>query len=428
MVSKMRNFKKESHPLSKEASNMYDVNKIRKDFPMLNDPKASDLIFLDNASTTFKPQCVLDAMNEYYTTYTANSHRGDYDTCFKADTKIAETRKLVAEFVNCDENEVVFTAGTTMSINLIAYGYAMKFLKAGDEIVIDEGEHASNSLPWFKVAEKTGAVIKFIPLNEKGAVTKENLVKTLSNRTKIVALAAVTNVLGCKIDVKEFAKEIHKVGAIFALDGAQSVPHMKTDFKDLDVDFLSFSGHKMLGPTGVGCLIGKYDLLDKMDSFLVGGGMNVTFSKDVTVEVLNPPVKFEAGTLNIAGIIGLGAAIKYINSIGIDNIEAYEHELKAYAIKRFSELDDIIVYNKDTDAGIVTFNRKGIFSQDEATLLNYRRIAVRSGQHCAKMLNGFIGCESTLRASFYLYTSKEDIDRLVDVLKEKGDILDAYFN
>ena len=407
---------------------MYDVYKIRKDFPMFTNPKATDLVFLDNASTTYKPQCVLDAMNEYYTTFNANSHRGDYDTCFKADLKIEESRKLIAKFVNCEENEVVFTAGTTMSVNLIAYGYAMKFLKAGDEIVIDEGEHASNSLPWFKVAEKTGAVIKFIPLNEKGAVTKENLVKTLSNRTKLVALAAVTNVLGCKIDVKEFAKEVHKVGALFALDGAQSVPHSKTDFKDLDIDFLSFSAHKMLGPTGVGCLIGKYELLDKMDCFLMGGGMNVTFSKDVTVEPLNPPTKFEAGTLNIAGIIGFGAAVKYIMDIGIEDIEAYEHELKAYAIKRFDELDDIVVYNHDTEAGIVTFNRKDVFSQDEGTLLNYKRIAVRSGQHCAKMLNKFLGVDSTLRASFYLYTTKEDIDRLVDVLKEKGDILDAYFN
>ena len=407
---------------------MFDVYKIRKDFPMLTSKDASDLTFLDNASTTFKPQCVIDAVTEYYTTYTANSHRGDYDTCFKADQKIAETRKLIADFINADENEVVFTSGTTMSINLIAYGYAMKYLKAGDEIIIDEAEHASNTLPWFKVAEKTGAVIKFIPLDEKGTISKENLVKTLSNRTKIVALAAVTNVLGNKIDVKEFAKEVHKVGALFMLDGAQSVPHMKTDFKDLDVDFLSFSGHKMLGPTGIGCLVGKYSLLEKMDSFLTGGGMNVTFTKDVSVEELNPPTKFEAGTLNIAGIIGLGAAVRYINSIGIDNIEAHEHALKAYAISRFKELDDIIVYNADTEAGIVTFNRKGIFSQDEATLLNYRKIAVRSGQHCAKMLNNFLGVESTLRASFYLYTTKEDIDYLIDVLKEKGDILDAYFN
>ena len=407
---------------------MYDVKSIRKDFPMFTNPHASDLTFLDNASTTFKPQCVIDAINLYYSTYTANSHRGDYDTCFKVDQKIDEVRKKVASFVNSDVNEVVFTSGTTMSINLIAYGYAMKYLKKGDEIVIDEAEHASNTLPWFKVAEKVGAVIKFIPLDEKGCITKENLVKTLSNNTKIVALAAVSNVLGNHIDIKEFSKEIHKVGALFALDGAQSVPHTKTNFKDLDVDFLSFSAHKMLGPTGVGCLVAKYDLLDKMDSFLTGGGMNVDFSKDVSVEVLNPPTKFEAGTLNIAGIIGFGAAIDYINTIGIDNIEAHEKELKKYAISKLEKLDDIIIYNRDSEAGIVAFNRKGIFSQDEATLLNYRKIAVRSGQHCAKMLNDYLGCEATLRASFYLYTSKEDIDKLVDVLAEKGDILDAYFN
>lgn len=428
MALSLKSSKKRFLNSLRRESNMFDVKKIRKDFPMFNNPSASSLTFLDNASTTFKPQSVIDEINLYYSTYTANSHRGDYDTCFKVDQKIDEVRNKVAKFVNCDVNEVVFTSGTTMSINLIAYGYAMKYLKDGDEIVIDEAEHASNTLPWFKVAEKTGAVIKFIPLNEKGRITKENLVKTLSNRTKIVALAAVTNVLGYKIDAKEFAKEIHKVGAIFALDGAQSVPHSKTDFKDLDVDFLSFSAHKMLGPTGVGCLVGKYELLDKMDSFLTGGGMNITFSKNVSVELLNPPTKFEAGTLNIAGIIGFGAAIDYLNAIGMANVEAHEKELRDYAHKRFKELDDIVIYNKDSDAGIVAFNRKGIFSQDEATLLNFRKIAVRSGQHCAKMLNDYLGCEATLRASFYIYTTKEDIDYLVDVLKEKGDILDAYFN
>lgn len=395
---------------------------------MLNNSKASDLTFLDNASTTFKPQQVIDAVTEYYTTYTANSHRGDYDTCFKVDQKIDEVRNKVAKFINCDPNEVVFTSGTTMSINTIAYGYALKYLKKGDEIIIDEAEHASNSLPWFKVAELTGATIKFIPLNEKGRITHENLVKTLTNHTKIVALAAVTNVLGYAIDLVEFTRVIHDHGAIFCVDGAQAVPHKHIDFKALNIDSLSFSGHKMLGPTGVGCLIGKYELLDKMDSFITGGGMNVTFSKDVSVELLNPPTKFEAGTLNIAGIIGLGAAIDYLNKIGMDNIEAHEKEVHAYAIKRFKELDDITVYNYDSDAGIIAFNRKGVFSQDEATLLNYKKVAVRSGQHCAKMLNDYLGCPATLRASFYLYTTKEDIDKLIDVLKEKGDILDAYFN
>ena len=406
---------------------MLDVKKIRKDFPMFTHPDRSDLVFLDNASTTFKPQCVIDAINLYYSTYTANSHRGDYDTCFKVDQKVDEVRNKVAKFVNADPNEVVFTSGTTMSINLIAYGYAMKYLKAGDEIIIDEAEHASNTLPWFKVAEKTGAVIKFIPLDEKGCITKENLVKTLTNRTKIVALAAVTNVLGNKIDVKEFAKEIHKVGALFALDGAQSVPHTKVDFKDLDCDFVAFSAHKMCGPTGIGALIGKHALLQEMDPFMVGGGMNVDFNNDATYTVLDAPSKFEAGTLNLEGIMGFGAAIEYINSVGMDNIEKHEQELHDYLLDKIKDLDNIEIYNKDAQS-IFTFNVKDVFPQDEATLLNSKGIAVRSGLHCAKMIDNVLKTIATVRMSTYFYTTKEEIDVFVDALRNGGDILDAYFN
>ena len=410
---------------------MYDIKKIRKDFPMLNnDVKMQDkpLVFLDNASTTFKPQQVLDAMNEYYTTYNANSHRGDYDLCYRVDQQIEAARKKIASFINSDENEVVFTSGTTMSINLVAYGYARKYLSKGDEIVLDEAEHASNLLPWFKIVEEKGVVIKYVPLDENGAITLENLNKTLTNKTKIVALAAVSNVLGNVIDIKEFAKLIHSCGALFMVDGAQSVPHMRTDFKDSDIDFLSFSAHKMCGPTGIGCLVGKYDLLDKMDTFITGGGMNVEFYKDNTYIPLNPPAKFEAGTLNIAGIIGFGAAIDYLNSIGIDNIHAYEKELHQYALSRFKELEDVTIYNPHSEAGIITFNRKDVFAQDEATLLNYKGIAVRSGLHCAKILVDYLGVRGTVRMSTYLYTTKEEIDYLIDTLKEGGDILDAYFN
>ena len=410
---------------------MYDTKKIRSDFPMLNNNikmQGQPLVFLDNASTTFKPQCVIDKINEYYTTYTSNTHRGDYDLCFRADTEVETTRKKIASFINANENEVVFTSGTTMSINLISYGYARKFLCEGDEILLDEAEHASNLLPWFKLVEEKGVVIKYIPLDEKGCITEENLRKSLTNKTKIVALAMVTNVLGNIIDIKKFASIIHENGSLFMVDGAQAVPHMKVDFKDSDIDFLSFSAHKMCGPTGVGCLVGKYDLLEKMDSFLTGGGMNVDFYKDATMDVLNPPAKFEAGTLNIAGIIGFGAAVDYINSIGIDNIHTHELELHKYAIERMKELDDIIIYNPTCESGIITFNRKDVFAQDEATLLNYKGIAVRSGLHCAKILVDFLKVRGTVRASTYLYTSKEDIDRLIDVLKEGGDILDAYFN
>lgn len=410
---------------------MYDIKKIRKDFPMLNnDIKMQDkpLVFLDNASTTFKPQCVIDAITEYYTTYTSNSHRGDYDLCYKVDEKIKETREKIAHFINSDSEEVIFTSGTTQSINTIAYSFAKYILHEGDEILLDEAEHASNLLPWFKIADEVKAVIKYIPLDEKGCISEENLRKSLTNKTKIVTLAMVTNVLGNVIDIKKFASIIHESNAYFMVDGAQAVPHMKVDFKDSDIDFLSFSAHKMCGPTGVGCLVGKYPLLEKMSTFLLGGGMNVDFYKDTTIESLNPPYKFEAGTLNIAGIIGFGAAIDYINSIGIEAIHEHEMMLHDYALKRMQEVEDIIIYNPYAKSGIITFNRKDVFAQDEATLLNYKGIAVRSGLHCAKILTDYLGVRGTVRMSTYLYTSKEDIDTFIDVLKEGGDILDAYFN
>ena len=410
---------------------MYDIKKIRQDFPMLNNAhlmQGKPLVFLDNASTTFKPQCVIDAINEYYTTYTSNSHRGDYDLCNKVDQKILESRELVSKLISSDVNEVVFTSGTTDSLNIIATSYARKYLKAGDEILVDEAEHASNLLPWFNLSHETGVVIKYIPLDEKGCINEENLRKSLTNKTKLVSLAMVSNVLGNVIDIKKFASIIHEAGALFVVDGAQAVPHMKVDFKDSDIDFLAFSGHKMCGPTGIGCLIAKYELLEKMSYDRLGGGMNVTFSKDTSIEGLNPPYRFEAGTLNIEGIIGLGAAINYLMDIGLDNIHAYEKELHEYALSRFKELDDIVVYNPYAESGIITFNRKGVFAQDEATLLNYKGIAVRSGLHCAKILTDYLGVHGTVRMSTYLYTSKEDIDRLIEVLKEKGDILDAYFN
>lgn len=410
---------------------MLDVKLIRKDFPMLNnDIKMQNmpLIFLDNASTTFKPQCVIDAVNEYYTTYNANSHRGDYDLCYKVDSKVNEVRNKVAKFINSEVNEVVFTSGTTMSINLIVYGYMMSHLQKGDEVILDVAEHASNLLPWFKLAKSNGVIIKYAPLDENGKVTTENIAKTLTNRTKVISLAAVSNVLGNSVDIKSISKLAHENNILLVIDGAQAVPHMKIDFKDLDIDFLSFSGHKMLGPTGIGCLIAKYPLLLETDSFITGGGMNVDFSLDNEVIDLNPPERFEAGTLNLAGIIGLGAAIDYLNKIGMDEIHAYESYLHQYALNRLKEVEDIIVYNPNSDAGIITFNRKKVFAQDEATLLNYKGIAVRSGQHCAKLLWNYLGCKATVRMSIYLYTSKEDIDRFIDVLKEGGDILDAYFN
>ena len=409
---------------------MYDIKEIRKQFPMLNNKKMQghDLVYLDNASTTFKPQCVIDAMNLYYIDQTANSHRGDYDLMNKNDTMVIETRKTVAHLVNCEPNEVVFTSGDTEALNLLANAFAKRILKSGDVIVLSESEHASNLLPWFDVAHETGAVIEYVPLTKEGIITIDNLKKIMSDKVKIVALAQTSNVLGYTIDIKEFAKVVHSYGAYFVVDGAQSAPHIKVDFKDSDADFFSFSAHKMCGPTGIGCLIGKYDLLQNMSVYKVGGGMNVSFNKATDLVPYEAPMKFEAGTLNLSGIYGFKAAIEFLESIGLDEIHKHDVELCEYAIKEMEKIPDIIIYNKEAKNGIITFNKKGIFAQDEATLFNSKGIAIRSGQHCAKILNDYLGCVATCRMSTYLYTTKEDIDAFLDVLKNGGDILDAYFN
>ena len=409
---------------------MYDVYKIRKLFPMLQGKtmQGKPLVYLDNASTTFKPQCVIDAVSSYYTEMNANAHRGDYDLLYKMDCMIADTRKVVAKFVNCDPDEVVFTAGDTMASNLVAWGYGHKFLKPGDEIILDVAEHASNLLPWFKVAELTGAIVKFLPLDKEGKITIEGLKSVISKKTKVVSLALTTNVLGFSIKPKEFAEICHQNGAIFVADGAQYVPHRPTNFKDDDIDLLTFSAHKMCGPTGVGCLIGKYEILESMDSFLVGGGMNVDFDISATMEPLPAPAKFEAGTQNLAGIVGFKKTIEFLMDIGMENIQKHDQELFDYAIEQLKDVDNIIIYNKNARSGILTFNIKGVFSQDEATLLNSKGIAVRSGSHCAKILDEFLKVNATVRMSTYLYTTKEEIDILVDAIKNGGDILDAYFN
>lgn len=409
---------------------MYDIKKIREQFPMLNNKtmQGHPLVYLDNASTTFKPQCVIDATVKYYSEETANHHRGDYDLLFNMDTKVQETRETVARFIGSDAREVVFTSGDTMSLNLIALSYGFQFLKKGDEIILSENEHASDLLPWYEISHLTGAVIKFIPLDKDGCLTVDNLKKIITNKTRVISVAQVSNVLGNVVDIKTFAKVAHEHGAILVVDGAQSVPHMKVNFKDSNIDFLTFSGHKMCGPTGIGCLIGKYELLEKMWPYFVGGGMNVSFNKDIEMVPYDPPMRFEAGTQNIAGILGLKAAIEFIESIGVENIHEHDRELCEYALSKLEKCEDIIIYNKNAKNGIITFNRKGVFAQDEATLLNSKGIAIRSGQHCAKILNDYLGTPATCRMSTYLYTSKEDIDAFVDAVINGGDILDAYFN
>ena len=409
---------------------MYNLDEIRKQFPMLNGLKMQNkpLVYLDNCSTTFKPQCVIDAMNDYYLRYTSNSHRGDYDLLYQMDVMVDQARQTVARFINSEVNEVVFTAGATDALNIVAYAYGLKNLKKDDEIIISVAEHASNVLPWFRVAELTGAVIKYVPLTEDGKITADNLKKIISNKTKIVSLAQVGNVLGYTADVKALAKVAHEYGAVMVVDGAQSVPHMRVDFKDLDIDFLAFSAHKMCGPTGMGALIGKYNLLLDMNPFICGGGMNSTFYKNGEVNYHLPPSKFEAGTQNLSGILGFKKAIEFIEEIGVEAIHEHDKELIAYAKEKLKDNENIIIYNKDSDNGILAFNIKGIFAQDEATLLNHKGIAIRSGEHCAKILDNYLGIKATCRMSTYLYTTKEEIDVFIDAINNGGDILDAYFD
>jgi len=409
---------------------MFDPYKIRKDFPMfVNNIKMQEhnLVFLDNASTTFKPQCVLDAENYYNSRETSNSGRGDYDVMYNVDQAILETRRNVAKFINANVNEIVFTSGDTESLNLAAFGYFENHLKKDDEILITFAEHASNTLPWFKLQKRIGCKVKFFNLTNEGRLTLENVEKAITKNTKVISVANVTNVLGFYVDLKPICELAHKHGILVVCDGAQSVPHMKTDVKDLGVDFLAFSAHKMLGPTGVGILFGRKELLDETEPIILGGGMNETFEINGEYVCHPAPAKLEPGTHNIEGIYGLNAAIKYLEEIGLENIQKYESELRKYAISKMKEIKDIVIYNENAEAGIISFNIKGVFAQDLATLLNSKGIACRSGNHCAKILKNQINEIATVRASFYLYTTKEDIDALVEALKEGGNFLDAYF-
>ena len=409
---------------------MFDVYKIRKDFPMLNNKiqQGHPLVYLDNAATTFKPYKVIEACNNYYLNENANAHRGDYDLAYKVDSNIDKVRQTVANFINAKKEEIVFTSGTSMSLNLVAFGYGFKYLKKDDEILLTEAEHASNVLPWFKVKEHTGCKINYIPLDKDGRLSIDGLKKVINEHTKIVAIAQISNVLAYLVDIKEISKICHEHGALLMVDGAQSVPHIKIDVKDLDCDFLSFSGHKLCGPTGIGVLYGKYNLLKLTDPFMTGGGDNARFDMCGNVAFLQPPEKFEAGTLNIEGIYGLGAAIEYLENIGMDNIEKYEKELRNYAISKLKTLQNLIIYNEFAEGSIITINVKDVFAQDEASYLNSKGICVRSGEHCAKILHDFLKTVATVRISFSFYNTKEEIDILYEALKNGGDFLDAYFN
>jgi cysteine desulfurase / selenocysteine lyase len=399
---------------------MFEVSKIRQDFPLLKkaDSSVTPLIYLDNAATTLKPQAVIDAVLRYYTDYSVNIHRGDYDLSYQVSDYYEKTRRVVSKFINSEVNEVVFTAGASASLNIVAYGYGEKYINESDVILSTESEHASSILPWFRVASQKKAEIEYVPLTDSGELTIDNFRKAMHNRVKVVVVAHISNVLGYIVPIKEITEIAHEFGAIVVVDGAQSVPHIPTDVKDWDIDFLAFSAHKMFGPTGIGVLYGKYKLLDSIDPYHLGGGSNARFDRCGNITLKNPPYKFEAGTPAIEAVLGFGAAIEYINSIGFDAIDKAEHELREYLINQLRTYSHIKLYNPNATSGIVTLNVNGIPSQDVALYLNSKGIMVRAGNHCAKILLDVLKTPETVRISLSFYNTKEECDALIDALSD----------
>ena len=385
----------------------------REDFLLLK----KGIIYFDNGATTLKPKVLPDAINDYYNNYSANAHRGDYDISLQVDNMYENTRKLVKEYINAQsEKEIIFTSGSTDSINKIVFGYFRNILKENDEVLLNKSEHASNVLPWFELADELKLKIKFIDLDENYEITLDNIEKLITPKTKVISIAHITNVVGDIRDIKNITSLAHKNDIMVLLDAAQSIGHMKTDVQDLDVDFLTFSAHKMYGPTGVGVLYGKEEVLKNIRPIIFGGGMNSSFGSDLTRIYDELPELLEAGTPNIAGVIGFGKVIEYINKIGLDKIQKHELELKNYALEKLKQNKNIIIYNEHSKGSIITINYKDIFAEDLAIYLNKYKICVRAGNHCTKILKDELKIKNTVRISFAMYNTKEEIDKLVDAL------------
>jgi len=392
----------------------------REDFEILN--QEEQFIYFDNSATTLKPKQVVDSVVQYYTKYTANAHRGDYDNSLKVDMEYEGVRDKIQKLLhNKSRKEIVFTSGATASLNMIVFGFMKYQLKEGDEVLLTKAEHASNILPWVTLAKEIGIIIRYIPL-ENHLVTLENVEKMINSNTKVISIAHVTNVLGDERPITEIGKLCRENEIYFVVDGSQSVPHMKVDVEKQKIDFLAFSAHKMLGPTGVGVLYGREELLERLEPTSLGGGMNATFDSEGEIEYKTLPSRLEAGTPNIAGVIGLGSAIDYLLKIGLDRIHTHELELKKYAVKELEKIPNIILYNKELENGMIAFNIDGVFSQDTAVYLNHYHICVRAGNHCAKILKEDLQVKNTCRISFYLYNTKEEVDKLIHVLKDSEDI------
>jgi len=405
-----------------------DVDTIRADFPILKrEVNGYPLVYFDNAATSQKPVQVISAITDFYENHNANVGRAVHTLSQEATESQQNARKKVAHFINAQNSaEIIFLRGTTEAINLVAYSLGLHSLKKEDEILLSAMEHHSNIVPWNIIAQISGLSIKYVKVNSDGSLNYQDFESKLSRRTKVVSLTHVSNVTGAINDIKEITKTVHDFGALVMVDGAQSVPHLPVDVRDLDIDFLAFSGHKMLGPTGIGVLYGKAAILDRMEPFQGGGSMIDNVSLDpkqqlcnITYNVL--PTKFEAGTPDISGSIGLGAAVEYLQTLGMEKVQNHEKLLTEYALQKLSELSKVTVYvhkNKTQSSGIIAFNIEGFSSHDVALLMDSKGIAIRSGFHCAEPLHHIMQLQSSARASFYIYNTYEEIDRFIDTLKQ----------
>ncbi|MCY7979368.1 cysteine desulfurase SufS [Bacillus inaquosorum] len=405
-----------------------NITDIREQFPILHQQvNGHDLVYLDSAATSQKPRAVIETLDKYYNQYNSNVHRGVHTLGTRATDGYEGAREKVRKFINAKSMaEIIFTKGTTTSLNMVALSYARANLKPGDEVVITYMEHHANIIPWQQAVKATGATLKYIPLQEDGTISLEDVRETVTSNTKIVAVSHVSNVLGTINPIKEMAKIAHDNGAVIVVDGAQSTPHMKIDVQDLDCDFFALSSHKMCGPTGIGVLYGKKALLENMEPAEFGGEM-IDFVGLYESTWKELPWKFEAGTPIIAGAIGLGAAIDFLEEIGLDEISRHEHKLAAYALERFHQLDGVTVYGPEERAGLVTFNLDDVHPHDVATVLDAEGIAVRAGHHCAQPLMKWLDVTATARASFYLYNTEEEIDKLVEALQKTKEYFTNVF-
>ena len=398
----------------------------KNDFPIL---KIKDIVYLDSGATTQKPIQVINAVDEFYKNSNANPHRGAYSLSIEATEIYENTRTKIAKFINAkSRDEIIFTKNASESLNLIAYSYGLDNLKEDDEVVISIMEHHSNLVPWQEITKRTKSKLNYMYINDEFELSDDEIENKITDKTKIVGITHISNVLGTINNIEKIIKYAHKKGAIVIVDASQSIPHTKIDVEKLDADFLVFSGHQMLAPLGIGILYGKKELLNNMNPFLMGGDMiEYVYEQNTTYAPL--PNKFEAGTQNVGGVVGLGAAIDYINNIGYDKIKEIEDTVVNYAISELKKLDFLELYltpNIENHSGVISFNIKGVHPHDVASILDSNNVCVRSGNHCAQPLMRFLGIDSTCRASFYFYNTKDDVDKLVESLKKAYEMFKKY--